>query len=71
MRFLGIDIIEHPLLAEMDYRTEQYRGVGGYQFRWNIRKERRIPCHKVIIFPSNGLMFGSPETMMMIRNVIP
>lgn len=58
-------------MAYDDYRIEYYRGVGGYNNRWLVRKVRRIPQHKTFVFMDAGIMMMSPESCAMIRNIIP
>lgn len=53
-----------------DYRTEYYRGYGGYKFRWSIRKERKVLDRKVLM-TSSGLMFCSPQSAVIIKGLIP
>lgn len=67
MNLFGLKIIEHNHLPE--FRTEVYRGCGGYKFRWNIRKERQVPDPKIYIFSGMNVAFMSPRTSAMIKGL--
>lgn len=67
LNILGFKIIESPILV--DYRIEYYRGAGGYNYKWNIRKERRVEDRKIIISQTMGTIFCSPQTAAMLRNL--
>lgn len=64
---LEMKIVESPIL--IDYRIEYYRGAGGYNYRWLIRKERIVEDRKIIISEIIGTIFCSPQTATMIRNL--
>lgn len=61
----GLKFVQHPLLN--DYRTEVYRGSGGYKFRWTVRKERQVLDRKIYIFPKMNMAFMSPQSADIIK----
>lgn len=54
----------------LDYKIVSYRGAGGYKHRWNIRKTMQIPDPKILIFQEKGLMFCSPQSVVIIRGLL-
>lgn len=65
-------IIESNYLPPKKYRTEYYRGVGGYKNKWNIRKERQVELpDNIYLFQSLDMLVVRPETALILRNCIP
>jgi hypothetical protein len=70
LNFLDIKIIESPILE--DVVPEYYRGYGGYNARWLIRKVRYIKKPKAMIFSAyHGLLFCPPSHIAILRNIMP
>lgn len=68
----GQKIYEHPLME--DWKTEYYRGRGGYQYRWIVRRERQVRVSKALVTPFgtfvSPLTAGELRRAAMITNMV-